>query len=156
MIAPNANGKAERIAKSSSASTIQTDVLFCQLPNRWFLRARHCEQALHRSRFAIHLPNGEWTRIARLTGNRQSQLLREVKEALIWSCPRTDLRADGQVVLAPFETYAVEVVPAFRLHDGRFVTANTADGGSCSFPTLSLNTTTCVLATSPAMEKQPT
>jgi len=50
------------------------------------------------------------------------------------------LRADGQVVLAPFETYAVEVVPAFRLHDGRFVTANTPMAEAGSFPTLSLNT----------------
>lgn len=130
----NANGKAERIAKS----------LFSKYyPNQTFSSASYLIVGSYGRGTASRpctdldllfiLPNGEWDRIARLTGNRQSQLLREVKEALIWSCPRTDLRADGQVVLAPFETYAVEVVPAFRLHDGRFVTANTADGGSWQF-----------------------
>jgi hypothetical protein len=40
------------------------------------------------------------------------------------------LRADGQVVIAPFQTYNVEVVPAFALNDGTYATAHTADDGS--------------------------
>ena len=44
--------------------------------------------------------------------------------------PSTDLSADGQVVKAPFVSYAVEVVPAFRCDDGTYLTCYTADGGS--------------------------
>jgi len=65
-----------------------------------------------------------------LLGNKQSQLLQQVKQTLAVTFPRTDLRADGQVVLAPFQSYDVEVVPAFALTDGTFITAHTAANGS--------------------------
>ena len=76
------------------------------------------------------LPPAEHSRIERLLGNKQSQLLRQVKGALEWTFPRTDLRADGQVVVAPFQTYNVEIIPAFALNDGTYITAHTADNGS--------------------------
>lgn len=76
------------------------------------------------------LPVSEYYRINQVFGNGQSQLLQEVKRALADSFPRTDLSADGQVVKAPFASFAVEVVPAFRCDDGTYVTCYTADGGS--------------------------
>jgi SMODS domain-containing protein len=76
------------------------------------------------------LPPHVYWRVEGLYGNKQSQLLQEVKRALLTTYPRSDLRADGQVVLAPFQTYSVEIVPAFLLTDGTYITANTADGGS--------------------------
>lgn len=76
------------------------------------------------------LPWREYTRIEQLTGNKQSQLLREAKGILADTFPCTDLRADGQVVIAPFETYDVEVIPAFKFTDGTYITAHTANGGS--------------------------
>jgi hypothetical protein len=45
--------------------------------------------------------------------NRQSALLQEVKDILSDRYPNTDMSGDGQVVLVRFETYSVEVVPAF-------------------------------------------
>jgi hypothetical protein len=76
------------------------------------------------------LPWTEYTRIERLSGNKQSQLLGEVKDILADTYPRTDLRADGQVVVAPFQTYNVEIIPAFRFDDGTYITAHTANGGN--------------------------
>jgi hypothetical protein len=54
----------------------------------------------------------------------------EVKDALFFTFPRTDLKADGQIVDVPFYIYQLEVVPAFRLNDGSFLTPHTARGGS--------------------------
>lgn len=69
--------------------------------------------------------------------NKQSELLQEVKRVLSASYPRTRMRGDGQVVVVSFDSYAVEVVPAFEERDllfgnttGRYRICNTADGGS--------------------------
>jgi hypothetical protein len=129
----DADGKAERVAKS----------LFTRYyPNQTFTHDCYVKVGSYGKGTATRpctdldmlfiLPDADCGRIARLTGNKQSQLLREVKDSLLITFPQTDLRADGQVIIAPFETYSVEVVPAFRLSDQRFLTANTADGGSWS------------------------
>ena len=76
------------------------------------------------------LPVAEYHRINQVFGNGQSQLLQEVKRELADTFPRTDLSADGQVVLAPFESFAVEIVPTFLCNDGTYVTCHTAGGGS--------------------------
>jgi hypothetical protein len=76
------------------------------------------------------LPSTEFARIEQLAGNKQSQLLQEVKEVLEYTFPRTDLRADGQVVVAPFQTYNVDIIPAFLLTDETYVTTHTANNGS--------------------------
>jgi Second Messenger Oligonucleotide or Dinucleotide Synthetase domain len=76
------------------------------------------------------LPASSFARVGGLQGNQQSQMLQEIKRSLLLTFPRTDLRADGQVVAAPFQTYNVEVVPAFSLNDGTYLTANTAGDGS--------------------------
>jgi hypothetical protein len=62
--------------------------------------------------------------------NRQSALLQEVKSILAATYPGTDMRGDGQVVVVRFETYSVEVVPAFLLTTGRYWICDTHDSGS--------------------------
>ncbi len=76
------------------------------------------------------LPPEAYWRFERTLGNKQSQLLQEVKRTMLLTFPRTDLRSDGQVVVAPFQTYNVEVIPAFLLTDETYRTAHTADNGS--------------------------
>jgi hypothetical protein len=62
--------------------------------------------------------------------NRQSALLQEVKTVLSKKYPDTYIRGDGQVVVVHFDTYAVEVVPAFLLQNGRYWICDTHNGGS--------------------------
>src|SRR5438128_795704 len=62
-------------------------------------------------------------------GNKQSQLLQEVKDVLSGTYSTTKMRGDGQVVMVPFTSYAVEVVPAFLLDNGKYWVCNTHDGG---------------------------
>lgn len=79
------------------------------------------------------LPAEVHARIDALSGNKQSQLLQEVRCALLVTFPNTDIGADGQAVVAPFQTYNVDIVPAFRYVRGQFagkyLIADTADGG---------------------------
>lgn len=63
------------------------------------------------------------------TGNRQSQLLQEVKAFLLNAYPQTDMRGDGQVVMVQFNTITVEVVPVFDLPGGQYLMPDTNDGG---------------------------
>jgi hypothetical protein len=61
--------------------------------------------------------------------NRQSGLLQEVKEQLAVTYPKTDISGDGQVVMVRFDSYCVEVVPAFTAN-GRYWICDTHNGGS--------------------------
>lgn len=64
--------------------------------------------------------------------NRQSALLQEVKAKLLATYPSSDIKGDGPVVLASFNSYSVEVVPAF-LYSGderSYYVCDTKDGGS--------------------------
>lgn len=127
----DADGKAERVARS---------LFNCYYPNNIFNPNCYLKVGSYGRGTAgrpctdldmlFILPDEDFARISKVSGNKQSYLLREVKDTLSFTFPRTNLRADGQVILAPFGTYAVEVVPAFRLADAKFLTANTADGGS--------------------------
>lgn len=127
----DASTKAERVARSLFAKYYpnQTFTHDCYLPVGSYGRGTATKPCTDLDLLFI-LPNEVFARINALLGNKQSQLLREMRETLVWTFPRTDLRADRQVVVAPFETYAVEIVPAFRLDDGTFLTANSNDGGS--------------------------
>ncbi len=64
------------------------------------------------------LPADVYERINALAGNKQSQLLQEVKRSILLTFPNTDVSADGQAVVAPFQTYNVDIVPAFRYVSG--------------------------------------
>jgi hypothetical protein len=75
------------------------------------------------------LPVAEYHRFQWRAGNRQSQLLQEVKEVLVQTYSQTTMRADGQVIVVPFNSTAVELSPGFRCPDGRIIVCDTNDGG---------------------------
>jgi hypothetical protein len=76
------------------------------------------------------LPYAEYQRFEQRTGNKQSALLQDVKEALLDDYDTTDMRGDGQVVDVRFASaHGVEVVPAFLLDTGRYWICDTNNGG---------------------------
>jgi hypothetical protein len=75
------------------------------------------------------LPASEYFRFQAREGNRQSDLLREVKEVLVQTYTQTTMRADGQVVLIPFNSTPVEVAPGFRCQDGSIIVCDSNNGG---------------------------
>jgi hypothetical protein len=77
------------------------------------------------------LPDSVYRRYAAMspTVNKQSQLLQEVKGVLLKCYPSTKMRGDGQVVVVPFTSYEVELVPAFT-SGSQFLVCDTNGGGS--------------------------
>jgi hypothetical protein len=75
------------------------------------------------------LPKSVYDRFQLRTGNRQSQLLQEVKNVLAASFPYTDVQGDGPVVKVPFSAYNVELIPAFPLTGGKYWVCMTDSGG---------------------------
>lgn len=76
------------------------------------------------------LPWDVYHRFEERVGNRQSQLLQEVKAVLGATYTESDMGGDGQVVVVRFASMPVEVVPAFAFSDGQFWICDTNDGGS--------------------------
>jgi hypothetical protein len=62
------------------------------------------------------------------SGNRQSQLLQEVKNILSATYSQTTMRGDRQVVLIPFNTIPIEVSPGFRCDDGSIIVCDAHKG----------------------------
>lgn len=75
------------------------------------------------------LPNEVYWRYEARQGNKQSHLLQEVKGILQSAFPRTDIRGDGPVVVVPFSSYCVELIPAFRNTEGKYLVCDTRSGG---------------------------
>lgn len=75
------------------------------------------------------LPWDVYHRFNNHAGNGQSDLLQEVKECIKERYPRTQIRADGQVIDVTFNNGLIEVVPGFENDDGSFQYADTNDGG---------------------------
>ena len=66
----------------------------------------------------VELPKSEYDRFDIYKGNGQSRLLQVVKSAIQTSYPRTDVHADGQVVVISFtDGIKFEVLPAFVSSD---------------------------------------
>jgi hypothetical protein len=131
----DAFGKAERIAKSLFTK-YYPNLPFDQ--NSYVVVGSLGKETAARPRTDLDmlfvLPGEVYNRIETLTGNKHSALLQEVKRALLVTFPNTNLSADGQVIVAPFQTYSVDIVPAFRFgsgpNTGSYLTAHTGDGGS--------------------------
>lgn len=130
----DAEGKAERVAKSLFAN---------YYPNLEFDPSCYLKVGSYGKRTATRpptdldmifvMPWDVYGRIDTLTGNKQSQFLQEVRRALLVTFPNTEVSADGPAVVAPFQTYNVDVVPAFHFstgdYAGQYYIADTTDGG---------------------------
>ncbi len=76
------------------------------------------------------LPQSVRDRFDKKNGNKQSQLLQEVKGVLARCYSRTEMSADGQIVLVPFSTQSVELAPCFLTYSGQYDICDTNSGGS--------------------------
>ena len=75
------------------------------------------------------LPASVWQQYEQRGGNKQSQLLQEVKNLLTAAYSQTTMRNDGQVIIIPFNTMPIELSPGFRCQDGTIIICDTNDGG---------------------------
>ena len=77
------------------------------------------------------LPDEVYTRYDNRSGNKQSQLLSDVRTELKKRYPNSDISADGQAVVISFtdRNYSIDLVPAFERSDGAFTFPDTNDGG---------------------------
>lgn len=82
----------------------------------------------------VELPSSLFDRYNNLSGNSQSRLLQAVRNAILNTYPRSDVRADGQVVKIAFsDGMYFEIVPAFKSWDGSYKYPDANTGGSwCS------------------------
>lgn len=88
----------------------------------------------------VELPQNCYNRFDLLKGNGQSRLLQSVRSAILVSYPRSDIRADGQVVKINFyDGMRFEILPAFKNYnwpghwDGTYWYPDTNMGGKwCS------------------------
>ena len=77
----------------------------------------------------FELPSSVHSRFEGRVGNKQSQLLQEVRGILAATFTRTTIKGDGPVVLVPFTSYNVELVPSFqRVGGGHLVCMTTLNG----------------------------
>jgi hypothetical protein len=78
----------------------------------------------------FQLPNSAYERYDRYTGNGQSALLQAVKTSIENTYSTTSIRADGQVILVPFnDGVTFEVVPAFINKANSYTYPDANDGG---------------------------
>jgi hypothetical protein len=75
------------------------------------------------------LPGEVYWRFNKRSGNRQSQLLQEIRAVLTVTYPQTRMRGDGQVVVVPFNTIPIEISPGFRCTDGSIIICDTNNEG---------------------------
>lgn len=75
------------------------------------------------------LPRHVFERFDAYQGNKQSALLADVRGHLTVPNARTDIRADGQVVVVDYQTITIEVVPVLPKGDGQVIMPDTRNGG---------------------------
>ena len=78
----------------------------------------------------FEMPREVYNRFNGHDGNKQSDLLQEIRSVLKDRYPRTEIRGDGQVVDVIFDDYTIEIVPGFREDDDSFTYPDSNDGGS--------------------------
>lgn len=76
------------------------------------------------------LPLSEWEHYSSLSSNAQAVLLQKIREVLMKTYSETDVKAWEKVVKVDFKVHKVEVVPAWKLLDGKFRIPNSTNGGS--------------------------
>lgn len=79
----------------------------------------------------VELPSHLFDHYNNLSSNGQSRLLQAVRNAILNAYPRSDIRADGQVVKIAFsDGMYFEIVPAFKNWDGSYKYPDTNSGGN--------------------------
>lgn len=79
----------------------------------------------------VQLPVETFYKYDQYKYNGQSAMLQEVKSCIAQTFPNTNLKGDGQVVVVSFCKNSIfEVVPVFELNDGRYLHADSNNGGS--------------------------
>lgn len=79
----------------------------------------------------VELPSILFDHFNNLNGNSQSRLLQAVRNAILNSYPKSDVRADGQVVKIAFsDGMDFEIIPAFISWDGSYKYPDSNIGGS--------------------------
>jgi SMODS domain-containing protein len=81
------------------------------------------------------LPEAVYWQYQARSGNRQSDLLQEVKNVLLGTYSQTNMRGDGQVIDIRFNQTPVEVSPGFLCTDGSVLVCDTNNGGRYTFST---------------------
>ncbi len=78
----------------------------------------------------VELPSNLFDHYNKLSGNAQSRLLQAVRNAILNAYPRSDIRADGQVVKIAFsDDIYFEIVPAFKNWNGSYIYPDSNLGG---------------------------
>lgn len=79
----------------------------------------------------VELPSILFDHFNNLNGNSQSRLLQAVRNSILNSYPKSDVRADGQVVKIAFsDGMDFEIVPAFKSWNGSYKYPDSNTGGS--------------------------
>jgi hypothetical protein len=78
----------------------------------------------------FELSSKDYDRYKKVEGNGPSTMLQEVRGSMLKRYPKSDVRADGQIVAVNFVGYQVEVLPAFLDENGDYIYGDTNDGGT--------------------------
>lgn len=73
------------------------------------------------------MPKSQW---ATYRDGKQSNLLRELKTAVLNRYPKTDVKVDRLVVTISYVNFQIEVQPVFEQDDGSFMYPDTKNGGA--------------------------
>jgi len=129
-------------AQVKNGATSQAGVRACQNRNYWGMASESANSQLIGSWAKLTrvrpssdidmiflLPPAVYWRYQHRAGNRQSQLLQEVKTVLAATYSRTAFRGDRQVVVVPFDSIQIEVAPGFRCQDGSIIVCDAKGDG---------------------------
>lgn len=75
------------------------------------------------------LPDELYTKYNNREGNKQSQLLQDVKASIYKTYSQSKVRGDGQVVVIEFTNDYIELCPTFKETDGSFTYPDSNNGG---------------------------
>lgn len=79
----------------------------------------------------VEIPQFEWCHYGYLNGNAQSRFLQIVKSSIQSVYPRSDIRADGQVIKINFsDGIYFEILPAFKKQNYKYIYPDTNLGGN--------------------------
>ena len=79
----------------------------------------------------VEIPNDQFDRFSTVTGNGPSRFLQAIRDAILDVYPRSDVRADGQVVKIAFsDGMDFEILPAFKTANGTFRYPDSNMGGN--------------------------